>query len=1095
MNVCKNISNLVKYKFNDLASSARVGPNTRVIFYQHINYRGKALSLTSSYANFVRKRFNDMSSSLKISTYVPRPRPRPPVVTRPKSGCVIMYEHTNYRGKYMIVCGSIRNFVKLGWNDRVSSVKVGPLTRAVFYEHVNYRGRKITRNSSHKNFVSLRFNDLASSVKIYKYKKPIVGPNVKPTPRPPRPGPTPRPKPVPRPRPRPSGPSPVIHPSKNIPPRRPHNGCVILFEHCGYKGRWIHTCRSQSDLNKYRFARTISSIRVGSKAEVKLFSSANYRGHNLIVVTDIGCLVKSKFNDRTVSYRVKVNLPRPRPRPIRPIIVPGNRPTVARTGCVVIYEHTNYRGKYASLCGSVANTHRLKWADNISSARVGKLTKALFYQHINFKGKVLILLKNEKNFVSRKFNDMTSSIKIYVYTVKPRPIKPVVPRPRPIIDLPPAVPRSGCVIVFQHINYQGKWLYVCGSVKDLRKSRFNNLISSVKVGHMTEAKFYDGFNFRGKYLSLNRDNSNLVKVRFNDLASSIKLLTTRPRPRPRPPVVPRPQKPIKVAPNSPRTGCVLVFQHIKYSGRWAHICGSVPNLAIARLDNAISSLKVGKQTKVILYSGLNYTGRKVIFIHNNNNMVRIKFNDVASSLRLFTNMPIPRPRPVKPINVVPGNKPAPARPTKGCVIIFEHVNYNGRWAHVCGSNKNLGKLKFRSSVSSVKVGLFSKVIFYSKNNFKGKQLPTTRDIKNLVSRRFNDQANSLRLLTYRPRPIICPVKPAPKPQVNPAPFRPRNGCAIIYQHINYKGRWAQVCGSIKNLNSWAKFDNIISSIKLGKRTKVILYSNKNFKGRHLSLDGDDRTLVNKNFNDITSSIKLMRYKNPSPRPLPRPRPVPTPPTINLRKPSPGCVRLFQDINYKGRSIELCYSHPDFRKLKFNDVASSAWVGKNTQVSLYEHVAYGGRYVTLAANVPNFLKRGWLNDRSSSAKLYSLAVRCTKQRIERVPSRNARRPIPGAKRVKTFTISGTFKDKKSGRFIRNTKGFSITAQGKDGKRHFGKFVGGNYLFQGLAKGKYEFIVSAPGRHMGRARKIVNSRTSKIIGHWDWKLLKATSRRLK
>ena len=120
LNVCKNIANFVPLKWNDIASSIKVGQNTVVHLYEHVNYGGKVLSLTTSHPNFVTLKWNDKASSIKVSKSVPhrvQHHHKNHNHIEHRAPCAIIYEHVNYSGKHLAVCKNIGNLVSLGWND------------------------------------------------------------------------------------------------------------------------------------------------------------------------------------------------------------------------------------------------------------------------------------------------------------------------------------------------------------------------------------------------------------------------------------------------------------------------------------------------------------------------------------------------------------------------------------------------------------------------------------------------------------------------------------------------------------------------------------------------------------------------------------------------------------------------------------------------------------------------------------------------------------------------------------------------------------------------------------------------------------------
>jgi hypothetical protein len=95
-----------------------------------------------------------------------------------------------------------------------------------------------------------------------------------------------------------------------------------------------------------------------------------------------------------------------------------------------------------------------------------------------------------------------------------------------------------------------------------------------------------------------------------------------------------------------------------------------------------------------------------------------------------------------------------------------------------------------------------------------------------------------------------------------------------------------------------------SSFAAKQKSCVTLYEHINFKGKHIKICSNDKTLVNNKWNDIASSAKVSRG---------------------------GGITLYEHINYKGSYWNLAPGHyADFTKRKlgngtWNDIVSSVRV--------------------------------------------------------------------------------------------------------------------------------------------------------------------------
>ena len=77
--------------------------------------------------------------------------------------CGVLFEDINYGGHAYILWG-LNNSGNLGgwWNDRISSLYVGPGCSIKLFEHVNYGGLQVPYTGN-QSFVGNLFNDQASS--------------------------------------------------------------------------------------------------------------------------------------------------------------------------------------------------------------------------------------------------------------------------------------------------------------------------------------------------------------------------------------------------------------------------------------------------------------------------------------------------------------------------------------------------------------------------------------------------------------------------------------------------------------------------------------------------------------------------------------------------------------------------------------------------------------------------------------------------------------------------------------------------------------------------------------------------------------------
>jgi len=172
----------------------------------------------------------------------------------------------------------------------------------------------------------------------------------------------------------------------------------------------------------------------------------------------------------------------------------------------------------------------------------------------------------------------------------------------------------------------------------------------------------------------------------------------------------------------------------------------------------------------------------------------------------------------------------------------------------------------------------------------------------------------------------------------------------MYEDIDYKGASKKICGEIPNFVPIGWNDKA-SSMKIPKGIKVDLFWDINYTGKKLSLDKDTPNFVTLGWNDQASSAKITKNDKVAPKAAKK-----------------SCATMYQDINYKGPSKEICGEVLNFVTIGWNDKASSIKIPNGVKVDLFWDINYGGKKITLDKDTANFVTIGW-NDKASSAKVY------------------------------------------------------------------------------------------------------------------------------
>ncbi|WP_163836623.1 beta/gamma crystallin-related protein [Spartinivicinus ruber] len=192
----------------------------------------------------------------------------------------------------------------------------------------------------------------------------------------------------------------------------------------------------------------------------------------------------------------------------------------------------------------------------------------------------------------------------------------------------------------------------------------------------------------------------------------------------------------------------------------------------------------------------------------------------------------------------------------------------------------------------------------------------------------------------------------------PIPKRKR---VTLFRHCDFQGNYANLKRGKYNLAKLSRYgvlNDDVSSLYIPSGYQVTLFEHDNFRGRSITLTGNDRCLVNNGFNDKVSSLVISKY-----------RPAPQQP---YRPYDPNLVTAYQHCKFKGYRSSLRPGQYNLRQLQKlgiqNDDISSFSVPRGYQVTLYEHDNFRGRSITLQGSDKCLVNNGF-ND-----KLSSLVVR-------------------------------------------------------------------------------------------------------------------------
>lgn len=168
-----------------------------------------------------------------------------------------IYQDGSYSGFSSNISSSQSNLVNAGWNDKISSIKLGSgILKVVLYQHINYGGKKRTIKSN-TDFSGNWWNDSISSFKLY------------------------------------------------FMPDAPNSDTVRFYWDGEYSGSSFEASgvEENSTLVPSGWNDKISSIMVGSEAKVKVCQDINFKGNCQTYQSNVD-FSGTWWNDRISSFRV-----------------------------------------------------------------------------------------------------------------------------------------------------------------------------------------------------------------------------------------------------------------------------------------------------------------------------------------------------------------------------------------------------------------------------------------------------------------------------------------------------------------------------------------------------------------------------------------------------------------------------------------------------------------------------------------------------------------------------------------------------------------------------------------------------------------------
>jgi hypothetical protein len=175
------------------------------------------------------------------------------------------------------------------------------------------------------------------------------------------------------------------------------------------------------------------------------------------------------------------------------------------------------------------------------------------------------------------------------------------------------------------------------------------------------------------------------------------------------------------------------------------------------------------------------------------------------------------------------------------------------------------------------------------------------------------------------------TNPTPTPTPTTAPTPIGSGPVCFFQHTNFTG--TSFCSNEGSFNAPAGWSDFVSSVRVQAGFRVDLFADANQTGTLLSLTADEPNLVNRSFNDVMSSYRVVRAGTPTPTPTPAPGSAVTP-APNSAQYNPKCSPPVNIVVEDPAGLQPFSSRFNMANLP----ATFQQIGRNVCAVLYKNAA-------------------------------------------------------------------------------------------------------------------------------------------------------------
>jgi len=195
--------------------------------------------------------------------------------------------------------------------------------------------------------------------------------------------------------------------------------CVVVYNKCDFTGSMLEICANIASLsnNQYLSSFDVLSLKVGSNAQISLFSEEDYKGNKFSFGKDFAtkysrCLT-NEFKDKVKSISISyINSTLVANGFVSPIKITKDFYSV-KEECYILFSECGFSGNYIQVCTGLSSL--FEKIESVGSVIVGKNINLKLYNEEAFTGEKTITLEENKEydcFDKYNFNKLTKSISL-----------------------------------------------------------------------------------------------------------------------------------------------------------------------------------------------------------------------------------------------------------------------------------------------------------------------------------------------------------------------------------------------------------------------------------------------------------------------------------------------------------------------------------------------------------------------------------------------------------------------------------------------------------------------------------------------------------